>query len=111
MTTNAYLNFNGQCAAAFKFYERCFNGKIRMSMTYGESPMASKSPADQHDRIVHVTLDIGDGMLMGSDVPPEMFQKPQGFAVHIGVTDTAEAKRLFDALSENAQVVRMPLQK
>ena len=33
MKLNAYLNFNGDCAAAFKFYERCLGGKIVFMQT------------------------------------------------------------------------------
>ena len=28
MQLNPYLHFNGQCEAAFKFYEQCLGGKI-----------------------------------------------------------------------------------
>ena len=28
MQLNPYLLFNGNCADAFKFYEKCFGGKI-----------------------------------------------------------------------------------
>ena len=28
MKLNSYLTFNGQCEAAFKFYEQCLGGKI-----------------------------------------------------------------------------------
>lgn len=42
MQLNSYLNFNGQCAEAFKFYERCLGGRIQMIMTHGESPMADR---------------------------------------------------------------------
>jgi hypothetical protein len=31
---NPYLNFNGNCEAAFKFYERCLGGKIVMMLTH-----------------------------------------------------------------------------
>ena len=27
MKLNPYLNFNGQCAEAFKFYEKCLGGR------------------------------------------------------------------------------------
>ena len=37
MQLNPYLNFNGNCAAAFKFYEKSLGGKIGMMMTFGES--------------------------------------------------------------------------
>jgi len=30
------LSFVGQCEAAFKFYERCFGGKIIFMLTHGK---------------------------------------------------------------------------
>jgi PhnB protein len=39
MQLNPYLSFDGQCEAAFKFYERFLDGKIVAMMTYGGSPM------------------------------------------------------------------------
>jgi len=42
MQLNPYLSFNGQCEAAFKFYERCLDGKIVAMMTYASSPMGDK---------------------------------------------------------------------
>jgi len=110
MQLNSYLSFDGQCAAAFHFYERCFGGKIQMMMTYGESPMAGQVTPESRDKIMHVTMAVGDGVLMGSDAPPERYEKPQGFFVHIGMEQTADAERLFQALSENG-TVRMPLQQ
>lgn len=109
-TLNPYLNFNGQCEAAFKFYEQCFGGKNLALMRFGESPMANDVPADFRDKIMHAHLNIGDTALLGSDAPPERFQKPQGFYVCYGLNDPAEAERVFKALSENGQV-QMPLQE
>lgn len=34
MQMNPYLIFNGNCEAAFKFYEQCLGGKITMMMTH-----------------------------------------------------------------------------
>ena len=81
MKLNSYLNFNGRCAEAFTFYEKTLGGKIAMSMTHGESPAKDFVSADWHDKIMHVRLDVGDQILMGSDAPPEHYQKPQGMVV------------------------------
>ena len=110
MKLNTYLTFSGQCKEAFNFYERCLGGKIEFMMTYGESPMAGQVTPEFGDRIMHVTLSVGDGALMGCDSPPQHYQKAQGFLVQLGLTDPAEAERLFQALSENGSVT-MPLQK
>jgi PhnB protein len=47
---------------------------------------------------------------MGSDSPPEYFEKPQGFSVNLQFEDVAEAERVFQALAESG-TVRMPLQE
>jgi PhnB protein len=110
MQLNSYLNFNGQCAAAFQFYERCLDGKIQMMVTYGESPMSDQVTPESRDKIMHVTMAVGDGLLMGCDAPPQRYEKPQGFFVNIGIDNPDDAERLFQALSENG-AVRMPLKQ
>jgi len=110
MQLNPYLSFNGQCDAAFKFYEKCLGGKIVFKMTYGESPMAGKTAPDSLNNIMHVSLKVGDMLLAGADAPPQHYSKPQGFCVTISVDDPAEAERIFKSLSENGKV-QMPLQE
>ena len=48
MHVNTHLNFNGNCDAAFKYYEEVLDGKIAFKMTWGESPMANELPAEAH---------------------------------------------------------------
>jgi PhnB protein len=100
MQLNPYLNFNGECKDAFKFYEQCLGGKIVALMTYGESPMAEQTPPEQRDKIMHVHLTVGDVVLMGADSPPEYFEKPQGFNINLQFDDVAEAERIFKRVFE-----------
>jgi len=46
MQLNPYVNFDGQCEEAFKFYEQVLGGKITFSMTWGEMPGADQFPAE-----------------------------------------------------------------
>jgi PhnB protein len=110
MKLNTYLAFHGNCADAFKFYERCLGGKIIGMMKYGESPMADKTQPDWRDKIMHARLEVGDQALMGADAPKGMFNGNHGFSVSVTVTDKSEAERIFGALSEGA-TVHMPLQQ
>lgn len=110
MQLNPHLGFNGQCEAAFKFYEKCLGGKIELMMTYGESPMAEQTPAAWRGKIIHATVAMADQRLTGGDVPPESYQKPQGFYVLLNISDAAEADRIFKTLAENG-VVQMPVQE
>jgi len=110
MQLNPYLTFNGQCAAAFKFYERCLGGKIEMMLTHGESPMANQVPAEWRNKVMHARLVLGDHLLMGSDAPPEHYEPAKGFSVSFSVDDPKDAERIFNALAEKG-TVRMPLQQ
>ena len=51
------LSFNGQCEAAFRYYERCLNGKISFMLTWGDSPMAKDAPPAWSGKIAHATSD------------------------------------------------------
>lgn len=110
MQLNTHLNFNGQCEAAFKFYERILGGKITFSMTWGEMPGADQFPAETHKLIMHATLRVGEAHLMGADSPPDRYQQPRGMTVAIHVKDTAEGERIFNALAENGSKT-MPFEK
>ena len=105
-----HLTFNGQCEAAFKFYESCLGGKIVFMMTNADSPMAEQTPSDWRNKIMHATFALGDQMFSGSDALPDLYQKPQGFVMQFNVGDTAAADRIFQSLAENG-VVQTPLQE
>jgi PhnB protein len=110
MRLNPYLTFNGQCKAAFEFYEKCLGGRIVMMMTYGDSPVAAQTPTDWHPKIIHATLAWGDYVLQGADTLPESYCKPQGFYVLLNLDAAAEAARIFNALAEEG-TVQIPLQE
>ncbi|RIL06798.1 MAG: VOC family protein [Proteobacteria bacterium] len=111
MKINPYLEFNGHCEAAFRFYEKCLGGKIEMMMKFSETPAEAPVPDDWKDKIMHAALCLGTGdLLMGSDSPPEYQQQPQGFSVSIAIDEPDEAERVFAALAENA-TIKMPMQE
>lgn len=110
MQLNPYLNFDGQCRAAFEFYQQCLGGEIVTMQTHGESPMAEQVPSEWRERILHARLIVGDAVLMGSDSPPQAHERPQGFAVSLNVDSPADAERMFAALATGG-TVSMPLQE
>ena len=94
MKVNPYLNSKGDCAEAFKFYEKCLGGKIGSMMTHGESPMAAHVPPEWREKIIHARITVGDTVLMASDVPPEHYQAPKGISIALGIKDPVEADRV-----------------
>jgi PhnB protein len=110
MQLNPYLLFNGQCEAAFKFYEKCLGGKIEAMMTHAGTPAEQQVPSEWRNKILHARLTVGDQVLMASDAPPERYEKPQGFSVSLNIDNVGEAERIFRALSENGKV-HMPMEQ
>lgn len=100
MQINPYLMFNGQCEAAFKHYEKVLGGKIGMLMRFGEAPGCEDMPAEAKDQVIHVSMTLGEQLLMGSDCPPNQYEKPAGMAVAINLDDRDEGERIFKALAE-----------
>jgi PhnB protein len=108
MQMNPYLLFDGQCEAAFKFYEKSLGGKIETMMRHEGTPAADQVPTEWRTKILHARMTVGGQLLMGSDAPPGRQQKPQGFSLNIGTKDSAEAERIFETLSEGGAVT-MPI--
>ena len=109
MKINPYLAFDGRCREAFEFYARTLGGTIAFIQTIGESPMAAHMPAEAHNRVMHVSLQVGDQVLQGADAPSGQFTKPAGFCVALHFDDVAEGQRVYSALAEGGKV-QMPFQ-
>ena len=110
LTPGISLYFDGQCEAAFRFYERCLGGTITMLLTWGDSPMANDAPPEWSAKILHASLRVGNVVIGGADTVPEHYDRPRGFAVMLGLSDPIEAERLFYALAEGGTVT-LPLQE
>lgn len=108
MQFHSYLVFDGDCREAFEFYADVFGGAVEAMQTHGDSPIADEVAPDWHDRILHASLYVGDALLMGSDAPPDRFERPQGFSVSVSVDDAAEAERVYHALADGGRET-MPL--
>jgi PhnB protein len=106
---NTYLNFNGNCAEAFRFYERCFGGRIEFLQTFGESPMKDSVGPAEYGLVMHVSLKVDGDTLMGSDAPGR-YEAPQGMYVSIAPKTYGDAERIFTELSAGGNV-EMPFQK
>src|ERR1700722_18076457 len=68
MKLHTYLNFGGNCAQAFRFYEQHLGGKIIMMMNHGQQPKANAVSPEWKNAILHARINIGDTVLMGADI-------------------------------------------
>jgi PhnB protein len=105
-----YLNFGGNCAEAFRFYEQHLGGKISMMMTHGENPGPSPVPAEFKDKVLHARMTLGETELLGADIPPDRFQPLRSAYLTLILDSTGEAERIYALLTEGGQIY-MPMQE
>ncbi len=112
-----YLNFPGNTEEAMNFYKSVFQTEFsgKGIQRFGDIPQDAEHPVIAEDikkMILHAELPImGGHVLMATDAPKEMgFTMTQGNNMHISLEPEtrAEAKRLFDVLSEGGKII-MPL--
>lgn len=114
-TIHTYLTFNGNCEEAFTYYKSVFGGEFNYMGRFGEMPESEEYPVSDadKDKIMHVSLPIGNSILMGSDTGGEWatsFILGNNFSISITADSKEEADKLFMGLSEGGQVI-VPLGK
>jgi PhnB protein len=107
---NVYLHFNGTCEEAFALYSKVLGGKNAMTVRFDEMPGHGPITPGYEKKIMHTRFYVGEYVLMGSDAPPDRFQKPQGFSVSYNCETPDEADRVYKALSAGGQII-MPNQE
>ncbi len=108
MRLNTYLNYGGNCAEAFRFYEQNLGAKLGMMMKHGEAP-GGGLPGMQ-DAVLHAQITIGDSVIMASDVPADRFKPMRSVYLALTVDSDSEAERVFKVLAEGGEVY-MPMQE
>ncbi len=118
MKVQSYLFFDGRCEEALEFYSSKLGAKVKDLMRFKDNPDAagaegcgngSGAPISP-DKVMHASLQIGETELLASDGMAAGQPKFEGISLALTAKDEAEARRLFDALSEGGQV-QMPMAK
>jgi PhnB protein len=110
MKLNTYLNYGGNCAEAFRFYEQHLGAKIGMMMKHGDMPDPSKVLPGMNDAVLYAQITIGDSVIMGSDVPADRFKPMRSVYLSLSVASDADAERIFALLADGGDVF-MPMQE
>jgi PhnB protein len=111
-TINPHINFNGNAEEAFNFYKSVFGGEFSKIVRFKE--LASEEfpiPAHEENKLMHISLPIGNCKLMGNDVPEFMGRTNENenrSKIVISVDSKEEADKLFNGLSAGGQV-EMPI--
>jgi PhnB protein len=111
MQVQPYLFFDGRCEEAIEFYRKAIGAELGMLMRFKDSPDPCPEgmvPPGAENKVMHAALRIGGTTVMASDGRCTGKPNFQGFGLSLDAANDAEAKRLFDALSDGGQV-QMPL--
>src|SRR5260370_18592043 len=106
MRMNTYVNFRGNCAEAFRFYERHLGAQVGTMMTHGQSPDQSRAGPEGKDAVLHARILIGDNELMAADIPNA--EPMRSAYLTLRMDSNVEAERVFAALSDGGRVT-MPI--
>ena len=103
MSFSPYLFFSGDCAQAFERYHAVFGGDLNI-MRYADAPSGDSMPGASPDLVMHASIKLGDGFLMGSDDPNGTGGPKVGAAVAFTAPDATEGERMFEQLADGGEV-------
>lgn len=98
-----YLNYGGNCADAFRFYEQHLGGTITQMMKHGDVPQ-NQTPPEWREKVLHARMNLGGTELLGADIPPDRFQPMRSAYLTLIVESSNEAERIYELLSDGGQI-------
>ena len=108
MKLNTYVNFPGNCAEAFQFYEKHLGAKAGLMMTHAQLTVPSRLGPEWKDKVLHARIDIAGTELAAADVPNA--EPMRSAYLTLAVDNDHEAERIFNALSDGGRVL-MPMEE
>lgn len=112
-TINPYLNYPGTAEEAFTFYKSILGGEFATVQRFKDTVPADKLNPAIADKMMHISLPIGNNILMATDAMEEMghpFIPGNNFHLSLDAESEADAERLFNGLSAGGEVLS-PLKK
>ena len=101
MRLDIYVNYRGVCEEAFRYYEMHLGGRITGIVRHGEMPNPD-IPADWSQKVMHGRMEIGDTVLMGSDVPGA--EPMRSGYLTLSVDSEPDAERIYAALADGGEI-------
>lgn len=105
---NPHINFNGNAEEAFHFYKSIFGGAFTKIIRFKDLE-SEEMPIPEHeaDKIMHISLPIGNSVLMANDVPEFMGRTNENenrSKIVLNTNSKEEGATFFDGLSSGGQV-------
>jgi PhnB protein len=106
------LLFDGQTEEAFNFYKSVFGGEFSNVQRMSDLPSPTEIPESELNKILHMSLPIGESILMGMDLPAGRgtVNKGNNTFITLNTSSEEETDELFKKLSDGANIM-MPVEK
>jgi PhnB protein len=111
-TINPYINFNGNAEEAFNFYKSVFGGEFTSVIRFKDLKSSEfPVPENEANKIMRITLPIGESTLIANDVPESMGpvnENENRSKISVSTESRAEADKIFAGLTPGG-TIEMPL--
>jgi PhnB protein len=101
MRLDVYLNYRGDCEAAFRFYEQHLGGTVTGMVRHAEQPNPNVPP-EWGDKVLHARIQIAGTVVMGADIPNS--EPMRSAYLTLTLDSEADAERVYALLSEGGQI-------
>ena len=102
-TINPYINFNGNAEEAFTFYKSIFGGEFGKIVRFKDLASADfPVPEKEANKIMRITLSIGNNVLIANDVPDMMgrvSETENRSKISVSADSREQAEKIFNGLS------------
>ena len=109
---NPHINFNGNAEEAFHFYRSVFGGEFSRILRFQDlTHPGFDIPEKDKNKIMLITLPIGDTTLLANDVPEILWRVNENenrSKISVQTETREEAEKIFHGLSAGG-AIEMPL--
>jgi len=99
-----YINYDGTAAQAVEHYKAALGAEVEELQRFGDMPNNPLGP-EHADRVMHVTLKIGETKIMMSDaMPNHPYVAGGNVNVSLNFDDPAQTEACFKKLAEGGKV-------
>lgn len=102
-----FLLFDGNCAEAMMFYQKCLGGDLILTKL-SDTPMKAQFPSEKHNRIINAHLSGAIEISAADWMASPDFEPKQGnmYAIFVIGETYDELKKVFDKLKHGADKER-----
>ena len=103
MKLHVYLNYGGNCEQAFRFYEEHLGARMTEITRHGDIPNPDLKD-DWKDAVLHARIELGGQVVMGADIPPNVFKPMRSAYLTLMLDSDDEAERVYALLADGGEI-------